>query len=210
MPDDWSEKYKPRFEAVQALLVSVAVLVGGAWTVGTYMLGREPQIKAAEKELRWKEVESYHDLVPDVKIVVSNLETGRKRQCILDVRVEVQNNSKSRIRLGFQRPPLSVAAATPAGDSVLFQPLRQASIAAFTVEGDEVLQLPVARLLPGESAVFPFLVPVPHAGLYFLQFQVPVSADPPDTTGGRNVDWYWASRTFASACVRGTKPAARE
>jgi hypothetical protein len=120
---------------------------------------------------------------------------------VLDVTVEVHNNSKSRIRLGFQRPPLAVAAAAPAGDSVVFTPLRQASIATFTVEGDEVLRLPVARLLPGESAVFPFLVPVPAAGVYFLQFQVPVSADPPDTAQGKNVDWYWTSRTFAPACL---------
>ena len=201
MPDPWAEKYKPRFEALQALLVSLAVLVGGAWTVSTYMLGREPQIKEAEKELRWKEVEQYRDLVPDVKIAASSLEQGRG--CVLDVTVEVHNNSKSRIRLGFQRPPLAVAAAAPDGDSLLFTPLRQASIAAFTVEGDEVLHLPVARLLPGESAVFPFLVPVPAAGLYFLQFQVPVSADPPDTAQGRNVAWYWTSRTFARACLSG-------
>ena len=185
------ERFRKLGAAVQSWLIAFAVLVGGAWSVYTFgALGQVERTKIA----LFQQAQVNIDIAAQEELTCSD----PAGFCIAAT-VTISNNGSRDVSLSYEKPPFSAqkVAFDENGNSRLLWPLRQKNL------------LSVERTLrTGEEVEYPFFVKVSEAGLYLLEFRVPLPenemeihrefAEDPSSVG----QIYWIGTTYLSVAER--------
>lgn len=211
---DRHERFSHYCTGIQAIALTIALLVGGAWTVILY--GRLHEAERASTELLVKQAEvNKHELerqqnldklqqaFGQISLSATSLAYSGKTSCYVQVLARVTNQGSRQIRLRFDKAaPLHLAVVSTARDgNPDFQPVTSAQVQTFSNTGRSVLPLPSSKLLPEESTEYPFLVKVTRNRLYLVQFSVPVDTVTGARQDRRAAGWYWTARTYTAACT---------
>jgi hypothetical protein len=177
-----SERFKDLSAAVQSCVVSIAVLVGGGWTLYTFIATDEAE--QARRRL-------FQQAQILIKITASYLPFEEKKHCIASV-VAITNTGTRDVFLDYSNGPYSVAkvAFDARGNSSLGPELRQKSLFS---------QSRVLR--SGETVEYPFFVRVEEPGVYVVRFQVPLPEKEMPlhvNAGGPKGKIYWIGTTFVN------------
>jgi hypothetical protein len=211
---DKHERFSHYCAGIQAIALTLALLVGGVWTVILYSRLHEAERASAELLVKQAEVNK-HELerqqnldrlqqtFGQISLSTSSLAHSGRTSCYLQVVARITNQGTRQIRLRFNKgDPLRVAEVSTARDGKPeFRPIASAPVQTFSNTGRSVLPLPSSKLLPDEGSEYPFIVRVQRNRLYLIQFSVPV-----DTVTGvgqdtRAAGWYWTARTYSMACT---------
>jgi hypothetical protein len=148
------ESFNNRAAGIQSYVVSVAVIVGGAWTLYTFVA---LDVKTrAERELF---AQAQIDIEIDARQEV--LEAG---DLCIAATVKLTNTGKRNVFLDYRQKPFSVARLTFThdGNSRFGSPLLQPSLSDFRV------------LRTGETVRYSYAVTVPEPGMYIVRFMTPI------------------------------------
>ena len=175
------DSFKNFAAGIQSWVFSFAVLVGGGWTLYTFVT--LDMAKRAEKELFAQ---------AQVNVDVSARQEIRENgdPCIV-ASVKVTNAGGRNVFLDYSGKPFSVTRVSfdQAGNSYLGDELHQDSLWASRV------------LRAGETDQYPFLMAVRDPGIYIVQFKVPLPKEEmPEhlKAGGPAGKIYWQGSTVVN------------
>jgi hypothetical protein len=183
------EGFKNLAAGIQSWIISIAVLVGGGWTLYTFVVLEAT--KRAEKEL-------FTQAQVNIKVHARQeaLESGEP--CMVAI-VEVTNTGGRNVFLDYSEKPLVVKRVSfdQAGHSSSREVLRQPNISA------------ASRVLrAGESVQYPFLILIQEPGMYIVQFEVPLpkaEMDEHRKPGGPAGKIYWEGATVLNVSSKSKK-----
>jgi hypothetical protein len=186
-----SERFKDLSAAVQNCVVSLAVLIGGGWTLYKFVATHETE--RASREL-------FQQAQLLIKVSASEMVLADGGHCIAST-VAVTNSGTRNVFLDYSGEPFSVRKIDfdARGNSSLGAELRQENL----VSGSRVLRV-------GESVEYPFIVLVRDAGVYVVRFEIPIPPqEMPGHRGGGGAEGkpYWLGTTLIN--IEQTKGATR-
>ena len=183
------DKFRNILSGVQSLVVSMAVIVGGIWTLITFsVLGEVGKARAERSEIE-KRLHEQAQIV--IQIQASHHLVENDKHCIAAT-VAITNTGERNVFLDYGDPPFSVAQVTfdAQGKSHFKTALTQPNL------------LSRSRVLrSGETVNYPFFVVVENTGMYVVQFRVPL---PPDElpehlgAGGPKGKISWVGSTYVN------------
>jgi hypothetical protein len=211
---DRHERFSHYCTGIQSIALTIALLVGGVWTVILYSRLHEAERASAELLVKQAEVNK-HELerqqnldklqqtFGQISLSASSLAHSGRTSCYLQVVARITNQGTRQIRLRFNKgDPLRVAVVSTTRDGKPdFRPIVSAPVQTFSNTGLSVLPLPSSKLLPHEGSEYPFIVRVPRNRVYLLQFSVPVDTVTGVREDTRAAGWYWTARTYTTACA---------
>jgi len=154
MPQTY-ESFRNLASSVQSWTLSIAVIIGGGWTLYTFVA-----LDLEEKAQR----ELFAQAQVSVKVLARQEIFDSCSTCVAAF-VELTNTGRQNVFLDYTEAPFSV-------NEVLFNSDGSSRL------GDEIRQanyLWASRVLrSGETVAYPFSVKVPNAGMYLVQFRVPL------------------------------------
>jgi hypothetical protein len=154
--------------ALQALVVSLAVLVGGAWTL--YTFGTLGQIDRAQAELEQLQRNLRQRGILEIVMEATQLPVLNRGMSPVVVSVSVKNTGNRTEVLDWLKgglwiaPVVTDASPAPSFGAQIRLP--------YTLPGAET---PSSSILPGQTRKFPFLATLLPKRIYHLQFRVEVS-----------------------------------
>jgi hypothetical protein len=182
------ESFKDLAAGIQSWIISIAVLVGGGWTLYTFVALE--MTKRAEKEL-------FGQAQVNIKIAAKQEEIESGEPCVVAI-VELTNAGGRNVFLDYSEKPFVVKRVSfdQAGNSYPREVLRQPNISASRV------------LRAGETVQYPFLVLVQDPGMYIVQFEVPLPRAEMEEhlkRGGPEGKIYWQGSTVLNVSGKGKK-----
>lgn len=174
------KRFKNLALGIQSLTLTIAILVGGGWTLYTY-IATDVQ-KLAKKSL-------FQQAQIDIDLQGRHYQIENNKHCI-SATVAITNNGDRNVFLDYSDAPFSVTlvAFNADGKSEFKKILTQSNL----ISKSRVLR-------EGETVDYPFFVVVDKTGMYVLQFRVPL---PPDEmpehrgVGGPEGKIFWAGSTY--------------
>lgn len=208
MPIKDHQRFHALCGGVQAIALTLGLVIGGGWTIYLYDALHESERALADlshqRMVQEREVAELQRAFGHIELSATPLARASPSDCYLQVIATVANAGTREIRIAMgDSSPMRAAAVSEAADgSLAFHPAATAVAKTFTKSGRSVRTLPGSRLLPGERAEYPFLFRLAGDALYLLQFSVPVDTvsrtrpEPDRAAGG----WYWTARKFVRGC----------
>jgi hypothetical protein len=170
------EQAKAFSEIANKTAITLAVLVGGAWTFYKFVIQDSPtaQLAAAQVARICSERGSL-----DLKIDLD------QRADVLLGRVEAKNIGTRQVKLDIEHPPIRVEHFMVDSDGTLKTLGKlNAEITILFPEREidaKDQSLRIASILPGRTFEMPFVLPIKPAGLYLVRFEGgPRSIEPDD------------------------------
>jgi len=186
------ERFKNLTAGIQSLVISIAVVIGGVWTLYTFSkLGQASKAQAELAELEFK-IKSQTAAERKVQAELAELEFKIKRQTAVEISLEacqhalpgdssyyvsviavIKNVGSRNANLQYSNPLTILPVGFDANGKILFSKpiLREIT----TAPPSGVVTWNLVRV--GTTLKVPFFVPVPGPGLYFLHFGVNVGMD---------------------------------
>jgi hypothetical protein len=174
-----SERLKNLSETVKNIVLTVAVVVGGGWTLYTFRsLNQEQQSRAiltkseadtavANAQLRESALKT-KDFALQIGLESTVHKSGRQRR--IAVVATLQNPGAGPLLLTFREPAFRLARITSTHPSFEISPVSEGTPIYLTTGGAS--QIPVRRLLAQQSRRLPYLFDVAEPGEYLLQVGV--------------------------------------
>lgn len=173
-----AEKFDLFASAFQKIILSLAVIVGGGWTL--YVFHAQHQVETAKASLAKLQIESQKITNLEITIEAEPLLYNKERYIRGFVVVKNLGQRSTKLRPDSMSGPVQVSKIT-FGKSNKSQFGRVESTKVFFLPGWQPKEKTV---LAGGIERLPFLVRVPSAGIYFVAFSVPRSlADATVLTG---------------------------
>jgi len=182
------EKFKNILAGIQSLVISVAVVIGGVWTLITFNVLDQVAKARAELEV----LQSRHSAIEiDIEASQVSLSDDQRKQCIL-ASVVIKNTGTQNAVLEFQRDgPMAVTPVTfdKNGAPVYGETVR-ASIAGSNPRKTITTGTFVRA---GSRSHYRILVPVQKPGVYFLTFSADATGSEAELSkkaaGARRQTW---------------------
>ncbi|HEY6230733.1 MAG TPA: hypothetical protein VIW64_05690 [Pyrinomonadaceae bacterium] len=176
--------------AMQNLAVTLAILVGGAWTLYTFM--RLRYIEKSKAELKELEQRTREQAVVDVNLEAVQLATDDGTRVVSATAV-VKNKGNRNVYLDLQVARWSTARVSFDSDGGVI--LRDKKGADFDFVGHWVRVGGVVR--------FPTVISIREAGIYRIEFAVPVSPSDvlsPSQKAQNETSrkWWWIGRKYVA------------
>jgi len=197
------EKLQNVASAVQSFVVTFAVLVGGGWTLYTYVTLRQKETARLEQESKRLELETKQLELPVVDLDVSATELAVPGECRrrLHVRAVMSNGGTRSTKIRLAGDGLAVYAVSADSDPETSEPIG-------VVPNQNLTSGCVLR--PNGKCYAEFTLPVPKPGLYYAVLRLEVPEDeaarvrnalglPKDTT------FAWVRGVYVSAGGRTSK-----
>ncbi len=178
-------------EALKDYLTCVALLGAGAWSLFSFSSLQQRQRADAELALLRQ------DPVANIDLSVSDMRVTGQRDAAMLITAQIENvGRRSTTFMLGDAGPLTVMRLT-LNDSgrIAEHSASTLAVLAIAADGNSVVQPPKTSLLPGERTRLHFLLPRAPAGVYLLQFSVPVA-----TTNTPPTDWRWTARRIYVLC----------
>ena len=163
------EKFNKITSGIQALVLSVAVIVGGIWTL--YTFGSLKQIDKAKTELEQMRRSLRERGILNITLQPSQFRDSKSSRLYVLVKVSIQNTGNRTEVIDWKKSGLYATRVDMDGK-------RQLEFGA-VYEADYLTPLgaiPSSSILPGQTRTLPFLIPAKEAGIYHLLFSASVSA----------------------------------
>jgi hypothetical protein len=182
------EGFKDLSAAFQNCVVSIAVLVGGGWTLYRFIATHE--VERAQNEVeraKFASAKETGSLL--IKVNPTDVVLDDGKHCIASI-VGITNNGMRDVFLDYSEEPFSIAKLDfdVRGNSSLGAELQQESL----LSKSRVLRM-------GESVEYPFFIRVQDAGVYVITFKVPLPKQEMDrhrSAGGPPGKIYWMGTAF--------------
>jgi hypothetical protein len=180
---------------VQAAVIALAVLIGGAWTLYTFSSLR--QVDRARLQLATEQRALRERGILEIAISTSQLAhpEGAHRYILATVSVKNTGNRTEVVDWGTSGLWVTRVAAADDGQAVHGQPVRY----QYLVPGEEAIK---SSFLPGQTRQLPFLVALSAGGVYHLLFKAEVSPLERDIHvaehGLNDVAYAWQSSTYVA------------
>lgn len=184
---DLSEQFKNKTEAIKNIALTLAVVVGGVWSLYTFWSLQSSTKAAAELEELNSRIFRQPVLQIEFTLAQAALESDPEKY--LSGHVEIQNIGKRNALIKFQNgtPPFT------------------ASRVSFGASGEPVLGEKFGQYPPkyagysirvGDTEKIPFFLKVGAAGLYFVDFEVQVAEHHLDEDVEDSAAMSWASSVY--------------
>ncbi len=164
------DKFKSILEIVQLIAVITAILIGGGWTLYTFI--SLEAVNKAKIELEEMKHKLIRRAVLDINLVAENETKKDQAEYYISATVTVANKGTREAHLDFSEhpflTPLSISKVTfdkKGGPEFVNSQTYKINMAI-----SEIIDV---VLLPNENISLPFYVKVKEAGVYFLEFSVP-------------------------------------
>jgi hypothetical protein len=166
------EGFKNLCEGIQSIALTLAILIGGLWTL--YIFNAQLQVENARAQLQKtnREIEPKTALQLDMSIAQLEVpaDTGR----YLSVMVKVQNNGSRDTVLKIDQAPLKVSRMLPLSESGKWA--YEPPIVAYklTITNAQTIAVVSSQTnFVHETDEIPFIVKVDRPGLYLVNFAIP-------------------------------------
>lgn len=158
--------FKDIAAGVQSIVVAVALVVGGLWSV--FVLGDAARARAELEKIKHTEIAL--DMSISAHVIPRTSDDGRD----IVVEVNIKNAGSKYIALDLRKPSLRLR-------KIGFDPnsgLRgEQTFVESHYYGPNVLPYQRINLVVGSSGTLPYLVRVPGPGVYILTFETPMAED---------------------------------
>jgi hypothetical protein len=184
------ESFKNLAAGVQSWVLTIAVLVGGGWTLWTF---RTLQVEERAKKELFAQAQINVDVTAKEELVPSG-------SSVITATVKVTNTGGRNVLLDYGSKPLSIRriSFTQQGQSLFDEPVSQD-----VLWGSRVLRA-------GETDQYPLVLMVRSPGMYLVEFKVPLprrelqehlAAGGPQPPSGDNI--YWQGSAVVNVRGRG-------
>jgi len=197
------EKFRNVSSGIQSIAVTIAIIVGGIWTVITFdMLG---QVDRARVELVHLNRELQEQAVPNIQIQAIQLFLPHDSAKYVHTIVTIENRGNKTATLAINEAPLQVTHVSIGannqriyGETFAPLPLPVPLLIDTTAKPapGKVIYPYATEIRSGGKTVLNFLTRVSRSGLYWLAFNAPVSIEDQANLNGRSakgVSSYWAT-----------------
>jgi hypothetical protein len=191
MPTDL-ETLKNITGAIQSIVLSIAIIIGGIWTAYTFSALRTRE--KAEADLKYEESERLRQTSVGLEIIID----ARQEQLpsseghFISALVKLTNKGNRSMPLNLRNQTLQVWKVdfdTDGSSAFSGTPLEQRNLVA-----DSIV------LRPGTTVNYPFLVNVPERGFYVVSYLVKLDKDQLrihiESGGPTGEDFYWPGNTY--------------
>ncbi len=165
------EKAKNIAATIQAIVVSIAVVVGGGWTAWEfYQLDR---IEKAKADLKIQQNAADQMAVLNIRLEIKDKKS--EDLSYLQVKAILTNAGKKDAYLDYSKHVLSVTrVALGEGGKINYE--NQVKSRIYMPTDDlKIGHIPNAVIRGGESKEYPFIIPVSKPGIFLIRFIVKVS-----------------------------------
>jgi hypothetical protein len=181
--------FKDLMAVVQSLILTLAIMVGGVWSL--YIFIRLRYIEKAKAELRELEQKTREHAVIEVNLEAVQLDTGDGGPRVISATAVLKNSGNRNIHLDFHEARWNTARVNfdRSGGFIL----GDERTSDFDFGGHWVRVGGVVR--------FPTVFNVPEQGIYRVEFAVPVAPSDVLSSPGRPEDeessnWWWIGRKY--------------
>ncbi|SEF13984.1 hypothetical protein SAMN02787142_8156 [Burkholderia sp. WP9] len=187
LPGD-AERFSKLAAGFQSIILSIAVVVGGAWTIYTFWSLNQAQLAQLQAQLQKLDFEQRQAVRPVLQVAIeaslldatvddyfsNTLEP--KRQLFIQAKVSIANAGNLPTIIDLEKNSLRVSRINSGSNNVPFQ----TGPRFFDVLGAEN-KIKNLLLAPANKTELQYLVDVQHPGIHTLEFQIPL--DPASYAG---------------------------
>ena len=154
--------------SINNMSVTLAVLIGGIWTLYTFY--KTQQTNKAKSEIQLLELKL--KVQPAVSISISTSQVASiNEQKIFEVEVVLSNSGSKDAIIHFYEEPLKMATIFKDADEAMqLANIKSIKYKNINIDGPKYL-----RLRHGIDWKFKYLVKINNPGIYYLQYRVPVN-----------------------------------
>ncbi len=196
------ERFKNILNGVQSLVLSVAVVVGGVWTLLVFDVLEQVERARAELDVLRKQAAQQPAMEVEIEAEEVYLEGGNRPY--LSARVKIANVGTRNARLLYPPDRFPFAVIPVAFDAEGMQYGKRIGAGLASSKKPDVLSTG-AVIRAGSAQIFPFFVALPGPGVYLLAYGVQVGTeDVLDDVHGAPSDnlSFWEGRRFFVAVGR--------
>jgi hypothetical protein len=180
--------------AAQSIAVTIAVVLGGGWTLYTFI--RLGTIHKAKAELRKTQRESDEQAVVAIDVNVAQLDRYAGDQFVISGAAVVSNKGNRNTQIDFSAA--DSCTVTRLDFNELGQPLDVESVS---------IPIGIVYYLRANASIrFPFVARVPEAGIYRIDFHSPLfvaeASQASTVSGGNHEDYWWDGVAFIAVSER--------
>lgn len=165
------EKTKNISQAIQSIILSIAVLAGGCWTAWVFY--KLDSIEKSKADLIALQNAADQKAVINIRLVAEDERIDDMR--IIKIKATLTNTGKKDAYLNYDTPVLTVTRVELTKDGEMsYSNLAKLHIYMPT-EDQKIGKIPDAVIRDGEAKEYPFVVPMNRAGIYLIRFVAKVS-----------------------------------
>lgn len=192
------DKFNKIASGIQALVVAIAVVIGGIWTL--YTFASLNQIEKASADLEQSRRDLRERGILDIKLEPKQISNVKDRFRYITIDVTLHNTGNRTEIINWDKSGIAATQVNVnAAGQVVFG---MTSKAKYVIPGQDI---PSSSILPGQIRKMPFLITVKNPGIFYLVFHAAVSPleekiheKEHRSAGIQGLEFLWQSATYFS------------
>lgn len=167
------EKFKNIFSGIQSIAITLAIIIGGIWTLYTFEI--LSQIEKARAELKEIKLKLEQQAVVVLDINSSQIKTDHDTGYLIKANINVKNIGNRNVDIEFNNPAFIATHVSFSSNGMQVFGERSVSNCYTSHPTMDGPKIDGTILRKGATATYPFIVKVKEPGIYHLQFKAKIS-----------------------------------